>query len=38
LKELENEKVEYIFSNENILTEKVTDLVNQTKTTKNYIN
>jgi len=38
LKELENEKVEYIFSNENILTEKVTDLVNQTTTTKNYIN
>jgi len=38
LKELENEKVEYIYSNENILSEKVTDLVNQTITTKNYIN
>ncbi|NVP17678.1 hypothetical protein HUU51_03085 [Candidatus Gracilibacteria bacterium] len=38
LKELENEKVEYIYSNENILSEKVTDLVNQTTTTKNYIN
>jgi len=38
LKETENEKVEYIYSNENILSEKVTDLVNQTTTTKNYIN
>lgn len=38
LKETENEKVEYIYSNENILSENITDLVNQTTTTKNYIN
>ncbi|MDD2907836.1 MAG: polymorphic toxin type 33 domain-containing protein [Candidatus Gracilibacteria bacterium] len=37
-KETEQETTEYIFSNENILTEKVTDLVNQTTTNKNYIN
>jgi len=38
LKETEEKTTEYIFNNENILTEKVTDLVNQTATTKNYIN
>ncbi|MDD3793832.1 MAG: hypothetical protein PHI37_03405 [Candidatus Gracilibacteria bacterium] len=38
LKQTEEKTIEYIFSNENILTEKVTDLVNQTTTTKNYIN
>jgi len=38
LKETENEKVEYIFSNENILQEITTDETTNTTTTKNYIN
>ncbi|MDD3145060.1 MAG: hypothetical protein PHV23_03020 [Candidatus Gracilibacteria bacterium] len=38
LKETENEKVEYIYSNENILQEITTDEITNTTITKNYIN